>query len=366
MAAPFIEDEIAEQPDVLRRVLSSTRPHLEALVDDSAYAAVDPKSLSFVGCGDMYFAAETVAWIARLHCGARAQAWRSMDLCWNAGQLGPDDLVVCASVSGRTSRTIEAARLARRAGAHVIGITDNGEAPLSREVSGVALLNTSPKDALAKGQYPGYHHQIAQTKTYTAVLLAELLVVTRATGVSLDLDSIPDRIAMRLPELDAAIRDCANDCFSERPCVVVLASGPHLGTALYGRAKFLEYAIPASAQCVEEFNHLEMFVSDERTIAIVLAPDETSRCRATELLEPWEDLGLRSIVIGAPGDYPGTRTTLLPIENDAAHVAPFVFSLALQLLAYRGAVALGRDPNRWLGGVRTDLINRVSRRTIRG
>lgn len=366
MATPFIEHEIAEQPEVLRRVLTTTRPRLEALVDVGIGDDVGARTLSFVGCGDMCFAAETAAWIARLHCAARAQAWHSMDLCWSAGQLGADDLVICSSISGRTSRTIEAARLARLAGAHVIGITDNEEAPLSGEVSGLAVLNTSPKDELVKGPYPGYHHQIAQTKTYTAALLAELLVVTRASGVALDLDSIPDRLAMRLPELDTAIGGSASEWFSERPRVVVLASGPHLGTARYGRAKFLEYAIPATAQCLEEFNHLELFVADERTVAVVLAPDETSRRRAVELLEPWEDLGLRSIVLGIPGNYPGRRTALVPIENDGKHVTPFVFALALQLLAYHGAVALGRDPDQWLGGVRTNLVNRASQRTIRG
>ena len=74
---------------------------------------------------------------------------------------------------------------------------------------------------------------------------------------------------------------------------------------------------------------------------------------------------MRSIVVG-DGEYPGKCTGIVPVSPVNPWTDAFTDALALQLLAYRGAVALGRDPNAWLGGVRTDLLNETSTRSIRG
>ena len=362
MTTPCIEQEIQEQPAVLSRVLRAARPAIEDFIEPGM-----PKRLHLVGCGDMFFAAEVVSWFARLHLKLDVRSWRGMDLRWMSSALGLEDLVVCASVSGRTPRVIEAARAARRAGARVLGITDNEGSPFAKEVDRIVLLQTSPPSALSAGPYPGYHHPVGQTKTYTAVLLVELMAAARAAGDGvLDLEAVPARVAAYLPGLSRHVAAGAPEWLAGRENVLVLGSGPHLGTALYGAAKFLEYAVRAQAQCLEEVNHLEIFLADEHTLAVILAPDDASAGRAEELLEPWENLGVRSLVVGPDGAYPGRRTARVPVEREAPHVAPFVQAAALQLIAYRGAVALGRDPDAWLGGVRTDLLIETSRRTVRG
>ena len=362
MTTPYIEQEIQEQPAVLSRVLRAVRPAIEDFIEPGMQ-----QRLHLVGCGDMFFAADVVSWFARLHLHLDVRSWRGMDFRWMASELGPEDLVVCASVSGRTPRVIEAARAARRAGARVLGITDNEGSPFSKEVDRAVLLQTSPPSALSAGPYPGYHHPVGQTKTYTAVLLAELVAAARAAGDdALDLEAVPARVAASLPGLSRLVAAGAPEWLAGRENVLVLGSGPHLGTALYGAAKFLEYAVRAQAQCLEEVNHLEIFVADELTLAVILAPDGPSLSRAEELPEPWENLGVRSLVVGPAASHPAGRADRLPLEPEAPHVAPFVQAAALQLIAYRGAVALGRDPNAWLGGVRTDLLIETSRRTVRG
>lgn len=362
MTTPFIEQEILSQPDVLRRVLGESWPEISDLVQPAKH-----RRIHFVGCGDMFFAARTVEWQARLFSSLDVRAWRSMDLRWCGPRLGGGDLVVCASISGRTPRTVEAALAARKAGARVLGITDNADSPLADSVDGVVLLRTSPPEALAKGEYPGYHHQIAQTKTYTAALLAELLVLRRASGgFATGLERVPEEVERVVRAVDEAASASVVSSFEGRSNVVVVAAGPLLPTADYGAAKLIEYAISSRAQCIEEFNHLEIFVSDDTTLAIVLVPDEAARRRALELLEPWEGVGIRSLVVGVGGDCPGERTSLVDVGVSDPELTPFTFATALQLIAYHGARALGRDVDAWLGGVRTQLINDTSRRTIRG
>ena len=367
-ALPAIATEIREQPAILRRILARAVAEIGALVEPRRHRRVH-----FVGCGDMHFASEATAWLARppSSAGVAIRAWRSMDLRWAATGIDGEDLVVCSSVSGRTPRTIEAALEALRHGARVVAITDNDRSPLVDVVGSRYLLETSPPDALAVGAYPGYHHQVAQTKTFTAALLAQILVAARASGRVLgELAALPTAVDATIDAFDAARDLVIARCFAGRARVEVLASGPYLPIARYGAAKFLEYAIPAHAQCLEEFNHLEIFVADESTLAIVLAPDDASRTRAAELLASWERVGLRAIVVGAGGDYPGASTAVFELMADVASggasAQSFALAVALQEIAWRGARALGRDVDRWLGGVRTDLHNRVSRRTVRG
>ena len=145
--------------------------------------------------------------------------------------------------------------------------------------------------------------------------------------------------------------------------MLVLGSGPHLPTARYGAAKFLEFAIPAQAQCIEEANHLDCFVADAGTRAIFLAADAASLARTEELLGPWGELGVASLVLSENATEAASTHLPLP-ESDVLDVV-LAQCLSLQCLAAYGVGALGRDPDRWLGGRRTDLVQSVSARTIR-
>ena len=337
MAAPYIEQEIREQPRVLAKVLRETGARIRDLIVPGEYRRVH-----LFGCGDMYFAANVVAWLARTRLGMDAYAWRSMEARWVCDGLTSRDLAICASVSGRTPRTLEAARAARAAGARVLGISDCEDAPISGEVDGLALLGTSPAAALGAGAYPGYHHQVAQTKTYTAALMAGMLAVIRAAGErSAALDGVAEQVDKAISPLMAEITAQAESWFEGRRRVSVIASGPQRGTSLYGAAKFLEYAVPAHAQCIEEYNHLELFLADGETLALVLAADGHAVGRVEELLEPWEKLGVGSVVIGRPAEYPGSTTGLIPLPPTSPWTSAFLDALALQILAYRGAAALG-------------------------
>ena len=128
----------------------------------------------------------------------------------------------------------------------------------------------------------------------------------------------------------------------------------------------LEFAVPATAQCLEEFNHLEVFVADRETRIIVLAADDEAEARAKELTGEWECLGARSLVLARGGEFPGERTRLLELPSQDLWDAIISQVIALQLLVAWGVSAMGRDPTRWLGGRRSEEIQTMSQQTIRG
>jgi fructoselysine-6-P-deglycase FrlB-like protein len=322
--------------------------------------------LHLVGCGDMYFAAAQVEALATLLWGLAVRAWRSMDVRWMCRQLTADDLVVCASVSGRTPRTLEAAQLARQAGARVLVITDNPGSPLEAALEETLLLDTTPPELLGDKDYPGYRHIIAQTQTFMAVLVVELALAATLKGAGADLDRVPERVRQLVSLLDEPARELAGDFFTGGERVVVLGSGPHRPTACYGAAKMLEFAVPATAWCLEEFNHLEVFVADRATRILVLAADDEAESRARELTGEWECLGTQSLVLARGGAFPGEHTLLLDIPSEGLLDAILSQVVALQLLVAWGVSAMGRDPDRWLGGRRTEQIQTMSQQTIRG
>jgi fructoselysine-6-P-deglycase FrlB-like protein len=353
--------EIREQGDLLGCVL----PRCQAEIDTKCAGAAG-KQLHLVGCGDMYFAGSQVAALARPLWGLSARAWRSMELRWMYRQLGAGDLVVCASVSGRTPRTLEAALLARNAGAQVLGITDNPGSPLDEALDQTLILDTAARELLADKSYAGYRHIIAQTQTFMAVLVVELMLVATLRGEGVDLAWIPDRVRHLVAVLDPPVRELAEAFLEGGEQVVVLGSGPHWPAACYGAAKMLEFAVPATAQCLEEFNHLEVFVADRATRIIVLAADGEAEARARELTGEWEGLGARSLVLARGGGFPGEGTLRLQLSSDGLLDAILSQVIALQLLVARGVSAMGRDPTLWLGGRRTERIQTMSQQTIRG
>jgi fructoselysine-6-P-deglycase FrlB-like protein len=353
--------EIREQGELLGRVLPRCRAEIE-----KHCASAAGKSLHLVGCGDMYFAASQVEALARSLWGLPARAWRSMELRWMCRQLTDGDLVVCASISGRTPRTLEAALLARRAGARVLGITDNPGAPLDDALDEVLILDTTALELLGNKPYAGYRHIIAQTQTFMTVLMVELMLAATLKGTGADFARIPERVRQLVSVLDEPARELAEVFFAGGEQVVVLGSGPHWPTACYGAAKMLEFAVPATAQCLEEFNHLEAFVADRATRIIVLAADDEAESRARELTGEWECLGARSLVLARSGEFPGERTQLLELPSQDLLDAVISQVIALQLLVAWGVSTMGRDPTRWLGGRRGDQIQTMSQRTIRG
>jgi glucosamine--fructose-6-phosphate aminotransferase (isomerizing) len=353
--------EIREQRDLLARVL----PRCEAEIEKK-HAGATVRELHLVGCGDMYFAASQVEALAGLLWGLRVRAWRSMDMRWMFRHLTSGDLVVCASVSGRTPRTLEAALLAREAGARVVGITDSPSSPLDDALDEMLILGTAAPETLTGKPYAGYRHIIAQTQTFTAVLAVELMLAAALQGVAAELSRIPEGVRRFVGVLEDPARELAQEFFAGGEHVVVLGSGPHWPTACYGAAKMLEFAVPARAQCLEEFNHLEAFVTDRKTRIIVLAADEETESRARELTGHWESLGTGSLVLARGGEFPGERTRLLALPSENLLDAIFAEVIALQLLVAWGVSAMGRDPTRWLGGRRTEEIQTLSQQTIRG
>jgi glucosamine--fructose-6-phosphate aminotransferase (isomerizing) len=360
----FLLDEMEEQPALVERLL---REQPAAIARALAGRPRRPRRIWFTGCGDMRFAGRIAAAWARRVLGLEIGALPAMDLRWRRAELAAEDLLVVGSISGRTPRAIEAARAARAAGAMVLAVTDDPRAGLAREANAVIELNTSAADDLAHAAYAGYARPVPQTKTFTAALVTEMLIAAHLA------ERETPRELMVLPSV---MRDLLARSERELPALVtelaaarsfsVLGSGPFAALASYGAAKLLEYALPSHAQCLEEFQHLELFVTGADTGLILLAPDLASSSRAREITSAYDELGCPMLVLGEASEQPARaerRFAWTPANLTEALVG---LAIPLQRLAHDVALRHGRDVNAWVGGVRGDLILRLSQRVVRG
>jgi fructoselysine-6-P-deglycase FrlB-like protein len=283
-----------------------------------------------------------------------------MDLRWASAGLGSEDGVVAASVSGRTPRTVEALQRALARGAAGLVISDDSQAPLASLTTERCILSTTQPEQLAAHVYAGYASEVPQTRTYLAVLslMCELALGGKGQEPVLPAHFV-DNLERQLEAWLGRAVQLAKTMVESAPVarITVLGSGPYFATACYGAAKHLEYAIPAGAQCLEEFHHLQMFVVEEGDWIVGLAPDAASLQRWQEVRNHYRALGARTVEWTVEPEGGLLPSSLLE--------AVFACTVVLQLQAYALAWQLGRDLQKWVGGRRRDLIFALSQATVR-
>ena len=110
---------------------------------------------------------------------------------------------------------VEAALRAGRGGADVIAVTDDPDGPLAEHAQDVWHIGAAPPAALQQTdyesaeaqQYVGYHHDVAQTKSFLAVVLT---IARAADPESDDWDGLAEHIAaLTAEEFTRPIRELA-------------------------------------------------------------------------------------------------------------------------------------------------------------
>ncbi|MFQ5819147.1 MAG: SIS domain-containing protein [Candidatus Heimdallarchaeota archaeon] len=363
----FMLQEIKEQPTILNH-LANRSNIIEEIVDH-----IEPVNRIYLtGCGDPYFAALTSRYYIEKVTNIPTIALPSMYFRWIRNDLPVRSLVIASSVSGRTKRTIEAIKASKEAGAMTIGITDNIDSPLTSFCDFVIETETSPPETLKQHEYAGYQYVVPQTKTYTAVMFVQMALgftlqaATRENTPYFDLflEETAKAVQTVIKRLEAPFKELGTR-YAEKSQFMILGSGPYFGLAKYGAAKFLEYALPSSSQCLEEFNHQEIFLANDRWLIVFIAPNYISFHRTRELAPLYGELGARSLTLQPELNTFNEIIDSIVVGKYPEVVTPFTYAVPLQLLAFYIAKAKGLDVDEWCGGKRTKQIIELSIQTIR-
>src|SRR5215475_3088892 len=157
--------DISEQPEAYARLLDTD--HAAAIADVARrIAARRPRHVVFTARGTSDHAALYAAYLTEIRLGIPAAlASPSAVTVFGARPDLRDALVIGVSQSGGSADLVEVVRVARETGAQTLAITNNPDSSLA----GAAELHI---DVAA-----GHERAVAATKTYTAELLALLLLI---------------------------------------------------------------------------------------------------------------------------------------------------------------------------------------------
>ncbi|SOB86848.1 glucosamine--fructose-6-phosphate aminotransferase (isomerizing) [Sphingomonas guangdongensis] len=343
----FMLKEIYEQPVVVAQTLRSYIRPVEQMValPDMAFDLAAVERVVIVACGTAsYVGMIGKYWIERF-ARLPVEVDVASEFRYRDPVLPPGTLGVVVSQSGETADTLAALRHMKESGVTTAGIINVPTSSMAREVD--LLLST----------HAGPEIGVASTKAFTcqlAVMAALSVNLARAKG---RLDAEQERAVVRAliaaPETisaalayDEAIAGMAGTIAGARD-VLYLGRGPEYPMALEGALKLKEISyIHAEGYASGEMKHGPIALIDEAVPLIVLAPSGPLFDKTVSNMQEAQARGAQVVLISdAAGIAQAGENTIATIEMPEVHplIAPLVYAVPVQLLAYHVAVAKGTD-----------------------
>ncbi len=325
---------------------------LEQWADVRAKSAAVPAQtyahIAVTGCGDSYYAGLAMRVALEQLSGLPTTVMPSMEAtAFPSLLLRENCLLLAVSVSGKVERTIEAVVRHRERGGIAVAVTALPDNELSRAANSVITtgLRGTP------GPVPGTANYLGSLLALTSVGLEMEARLGGAASVSdgevLDvLGTINQQFLESIRESDSLVR-------SLTPPFFAIGSGPDLGAASFGIAKFLEAAAAVGvAQDLEEWAHEQYFATGEGTTAFIVSTTPPTHERAIRVARSVAAVGGLPVTIGVDSDARHAVNIRLP--ETPSLLTPLVAWVPLAVLALDYA----RAHKRWPFGI--DRPNRMS------
>ncbi len=343
----FMRKEIHEQPVVVAQTLQSYLKPLAGQVSlpVPAFDLGAVERVAIVACGtSAYVAMIGKYWIER-HARLPVEVDVASEFRYRDPVLLPRTLGVVISQSGETADTLAALRHMKAHGVVTAGIINVPTSTMAREVS--LLLPT----------HAGPEIGVASTKAFTcqlAVMSALAANLARARGtlspeaereVVAHLAEVPAALNAAL-ETEPQIEAIAGEVARARD-VLYLGRGVDYPLALEGALKLKEISyIHAEGYAAGEMKHGPIALIDARVPLIVIAPSGPLFDKTVSNMHEAMARGARVVLISdeagvAAAGEGAVATITMPTVHP--QIAPLVYAVPVQLLAYHVAVAKGTD-----------------------
>lgn len=344
----FMLKEIFEQPAALADTLygrveshhvvpASLGPRATELLDRAEH-------IHIVACGTSYHAGCIGKYWIEALAGVPCQVEIASEYRYRHVVVPENTLFVTLSQSGETADTLQALRVAKES--NYIGsltICNSAHSSMVRESDLVMMTQAGPEIG------------VASTKAFTTQLLSILLVtlmLARHRGMSAEKEK---ELVAHLYHAAAAseralamsdqLKQLAED-FAEKNHTLFLGRGPMWPVAMEGALKLKEISyIHAEAYAAGELKHGPLALIDEQMPVVVVAPNNELLDKLKSNMQVVRARGGQLYVFAdretGIEDEPGLKVIAMPHANRL--IAPIVYTVPLQLLAYHVAVLKGTD-----------------------
>jgi glucosamine--fructose-6-phosphate aminotransferase (isomerizing) len=345
----FMLKEIFEQPNVIKETLSGridescdVQLGSELQIEEIVLRAMT--KISITGCGTAYHAGMVGMYLMRALCKIPVEMELASEFRYGDRAMDPRTLTIAMSQSGETADTIEAVKIAREAGAPVIGICNVVGSHLTRLADGTLHTRGGPEIS------------VAATKTYVsqaiaATLLALYLARVRKSAPLERLREIAEGTRLLPAAIDVAlnsseaVKKVARKIRRSRS-VLFLGRYVNLPTALEGALKLKEISyIHAEGYAAGEMKHGPIALLDPRTPVVGIVTDGRVREKMLSNLSEAKAREAPLIIVANHGDDEAAAIAdhVLWVPKVDELLSPIVNVIPLQLLAYHIADIEGKD-----------------------
>lgn len=343
----FMQKEIYEQPVVVAQTLRSylRRMDNEVAMPDMDFDLGQVKRITIVACGTSFYAGLVAKYWFEKFARVPVDIDVASEFRYREPVLEAGGLALFISQSGETADTLAALRHARAEGQIIAVVVNVPTSSMAREAD--LLLPT----------HAGPEIGVASTKAFTcqlAVLAALAANLARAKGKLTPEEE--SEIVWHLSEAPAALNEAlARDAQIEAMAhliapardVLYLGRGPDYPMALEGALKLKEISyIHAEGYAAGEMKHGPIALIDDAVPVIVIAPSGPLFEKTVSNMAEVQARGGKVVLISdAEGIAQAGEGCMATIEMPEVHplIAPLVYAVPVQLLAYHVAVAKGTD-----------------------
>ena len=329
----FMIKEINEQAIAVRNTLTQ-RDNIQEIIEDVG----DLQRICFVACGTSYHASLTGKYLIESLAGIPTDVILASEFKYSANTLNDKTLVIFISQSGETADSLKALDVANET-SPTLGIVNVAGSSITRRAKYVIQTQAGPEIG------------VAATKTYVAQLTAIYLfaaLIAKNQELLNELDKVPEFIEEALESVEM-VKDLSKRYNYARD-FFYLGRGYSYPTALEGALKLKEITyIHGEGYAAGELKHGPLALIDEGIPVVVIIPPGDNYRKTMSNLEEVKSRGANVLAIGSGDDdsLKAKVNDVIAINEDVKEIiAPLVYIVPLQLIAYYITLEKGHDPDK--------------------
>ena len=344
----FMLKEIYEQPQVIGDTLNTMiNQDMDTItLPNLPFDLKDVTRMTIVACGTSYYAGLVAKYWIETIARVAVDIDVASEFRYRSPVLEKGGLALFISQSGETADTLAALRYCKERGQKIVSIVNVAESSMARESDCVLRTLAGPEIG------------VASTKAFTTqltLLACFAIALGRAKGtlhrdeevrLSRSLVEVPSRVADVLNN-DERIEKIAQDIIADARDVLYLGRGSSFPIAMEGALKLKEISyIHAEGYASGEMKHGPIALIDETVPVVVVAPSDELFDKTVSNMQEVIARGGKVVFFGdnkGVSKVSDRSAAAIVLPEVDPFVAPILYAVPVQLLAYHTAVAKGTD-----------------------
>lgn len=342
----FMLKEIHEQPEVISHTLTNYIDLVASKVSfpDLGIDLAKIPRVTISACGTAYLAGLTAKYWLERYARVPVEIDVASEMRYREAPMPAGGVALFISQSGETADTLATLRYCKAQGQRILSVVNVRTSTIARESDAVLPTLAGPEIG------------VASTKAFTcqlATLACFALAIGRARGTITPekereliqaLTEVPRHMVGLLRE-EQPYEDLAH-WLSKARDVLYLGRGTAFPIAMEGALKLKEISyIHAEGYAAGEMKHGPIALIDENVPVVVVAPDDDLFEKTVSNMQEVAARGGQIVLVSdATSEKVGCRVAAhLSVPSVHPFVAPLVYALPMQLIAYHTATFMGTD-----------------------